>query len=125
MKKALFLSSVVVSGYATVFAQTVTNPQQVQTSPLLQLLDLAQTVVSRLSPLLVGLALVAFFWFLINFIWFAKDKPEDQQKYLKGIWMSVLAMFVMVSIWGIVGAIGSFTGVGQGGQIPVPGVRNN
>lgn len=119
MKKALSLFSVVVGSYVTVFAQT---QGQVQPNQILQLLALAQTIVTRLAPFLVGLALVAFFWFLISFIWIAKDKPEDQQKSLKGIWMSVLALFVMVSIWGIVGAVGSLFGVGQGGQIPVPTV---
>ena len=88
-------------------------------SQLVDLVTLAQNIVSRLSPLLVGLALVAFFWFLVNFIWIAKDKPEDQQKNLKGIWMSILALFVMVSIWGIIKLIGGTIGVDQGGRMPV------
>lgn len=112
MKKALFLSSVVVSGYATVFAQQ----GQVQGGQLMALLVLAQNIVSALSPLLVSLAVIAFFWFLVNFIWLSKDNPENQQKNLKGIWMSVLAIFVMVSIWGIITVIGGLLGIRSGGD---------
>ena len=61
-----------------------------------------QNVIEKLIPLLVSLAVVVFFWFLVNFIWLAKDYLKKQQKSLKGIWMSILALFVMVSIWGIV-----------------------
>jgi hypothetical protein len=33
---------------------------------------------------------------------------------------SILAIFVMVSIWGIIGFIGNTLGVGAGGGAPVP-----
>ncbi len=92
---------------------------QVNGEPLISLVDFAQTIVTKLSPLLVGLALLAFFWFLINFIWLAKDNPEGQQKSMKGMGMSILALFVMVSIWGIVNFIGAISGIGQGGKMPV------
>jgi hypothetical protein len=35
---------------------------------------------------------------------------------------SILALFVMVSIWGIVGFLGSVFGINQGGNVPTPGI---
>lgn len=81
------------------------------------LINLAQTVVSRLVPLLIGLAVLAFFWFLVEYIWKGKDDPEEYTKGRAGMFYSVVAIFVMVSIWGIIGLIGSIFGVGQGGDI--------
>jgi hypothetical protein len=128
MKKALTLISLVVANVTVAFAQisiqigTGASQGQVNGSALLQLLALAQTLVSRLVPFAIGVAVLVFFWFLINFIWIGKDNPEDQQKNLRGMGYSVLALFVMVSIWGIVGFAGSLVGINQGGNIPVPGI---
>lgn len=85
---------------------------------LLNLLCLAQIIVTRLVPLAIGLGVLAFFWFLIEFIWKGKDNPDDQQKGLKGMGYSLIAIFAMVSIWGLIGLIGSLTGVNQGGNLP-------
>jgi hypothetical protein len=119
MKKTLLSLSLVASGTMAAFAQA---NGQVNGAPLLSLLALAQTIVSRLVPFAIGVAVLALFYFLITFIWKGKDNAEEQQKSLKGMGYSVLAIFVMVSIWGIVGLVGSISGIGQGGSIPVPGV---
>jgi uncharacterized membrane protein len=73
--------------------------------------------VSRLVPFLVGLAVVVFFWFLVTFIWKGKDNPEEQKKGRAGMMYSLLAIFVMVSLWGIITFIGGILGIGQGGSI--------
>lgn len=88
---------------------------------LVSLLGLAQTLVSRAVPFLVGVAVVVFFWFLIKFIVQSAD-PAVKASSLKGMGLSIVAIFVMVSIWGIVGLLGSIMGVGQGGSIPIPAV---
>lgn len=85
---------------------------------LLGLLALAQTIVVRLAPLLMGVALLAFFWFLIEFIWKGNDNPDEQKKAKKGMIWSIVALFVMVSIWGIIGFLGGVLGINQGGSIP-------
>lgn len=88
------------------------------TNALFKLLALAQTIVSRLVPFLIGVAVLAFFWFLIIFIWKGQDSPEEQKKSLAGMGYSILAIFVMVSIWGIIGFFGSIFGISQGGSMP-------
>ena len=100
--------------------------QQSNGNAVLKLLALAQTIVSRLVPFAVGLAVLAFFWFLIVFIWKGRDNPKSHEDGMKGMGYSILALFVMVSIWGIIGFAGSMLGIGQGGSIPaiqMPGVK--
>lgn len=96
---------------------------------LLQLLSLAQTIVVRLVPFLIGLAVVSLFFGIVMYIWKGRDDKVEHDKWLKWIGASILALFVMVSVWGLVGFIGQMFGIGQGGQppelgIPVPGPSN-
>lgn len=129
MKKALQRISVAVGVMATsislAFAQITigigTQQGQVNGGALLQLLALAQEIMSRLVPFAVTAAVLVFFWFLIMFITKSSDATK-RADYLKGMGFSILALFVMVSIWGIIGLLGSIVGVGQGGNIPIPGV---
>ncbi len=78
-------------------------------------------LVKLATPIVIGLALLAFFWGLVKFIFSAGD--EDARKDAKHlmIW-SVIALFIMISIVGIINFIGSALGIGQGGNLPVPGV---
>ncbi|MFA5132069.1 MAG: hypothetical protein WC444_01935 [Candidatus Paceibacterota bacterium] len=85
---------------------------------VLGLLALAQLIIKRLAPFLVGMAMLAFFWFLIEFIWKGRNSADEQQKSLRGMAYSVLALFVMVSVWGIIGFAGSVLGINQGGMAP-------
>lgn len=92
----------------------------------LGLLALAQLFVSRSVPLLIGLAVLAFFWFLVEFIWKGKDSPDHYKKSRTGMIWSLVAIFVMVSVWGIIMFIGGVLGIGQGGSMSgfkLPGER--
>ena len=126
MKKALtFLSLLAVTTTSALAQGAVTIGQsaaqgQVNGNALLKLLELAQVIVSRLVPFAVGIAVLAFFWFLIKFIMQGGESSDAKAASLKGMGMSVLALFVMVSIWGIIGFFGSIFGIGQGGTVPIP-----
>ena len=132
MKKALISLSIATTSIMLAVAQiniggniTIgvgTNQGQVNGGALLQLLALAQTLVARFVPFLIGLAVLVFFWFLIEFIWKGAADPAKRGEALKGMGLSVLALFVMVSIWGLIGFFGNLVGINQGGNIPVPGV---
>jgi len=77
-------------------------------------------IVGSLLPIVAGLALLYFFWGLAKFILRAgeeKGREEGKQIMMWGI----IALFVMVSIWGIVGFISDdLFGVGNGGSMPNP-----
>jgi flagellar basal body-associated protein FliL len=124
MKKALSIVSIAVTQVTFALAQltapSVVTQQASNGQGLLNLVGLASTIANKLVPLFVILAVLSFFWFLITFIWKGKDDVKEQEKSKIGMVYSVIAIFVMVSIWGIVALIGSVFGVGQGGGIAVP-----
>ena len=126
MKKALTTLSLVAGSVATALAQVninigaTANQGQVNGGAILQLLTLAQTIVARLVPFAIGIAVLAFFWFLIKFITQGGENGEAKSASIKGMAYCVLALFLMVSIWGIIGFLGSIFGIGAGGAIPTP-----
>jgi hypothetical protein len=127
MKKVLISVSTMATMAAFSLAQGATiiigngaQQGQVNGGALIGLLNLAQQIVSRLGIFAVGVALLAFFWYLIKFI--MNPSPENKTQSLRGMGYAILALFVMVSIWGIIGLLGSIFGINQGGSIPVPGI---
>lgn len=57
---------------------------------------------TALIPILVGLAVVLFFWGLVKYLWsITGDTKEHEEGRQIMVW-GVIAIFVMVSIWGIV-----------------------
>ena len=126
LQKGLLALSVAVASVPLVLAQTQiiigagAQQGQVNGSALLSLLALAQALVNNLGIFAIGVAVLAFFWFLIKFIMQGGESAEAKSASLKGMAYCVLALFVMVSIWGIIGLLGSITGVNQGGSIPIP-----
>jgi hypothetical protein len=93
------------------FAQNVSN-----------VLTTIGNLVKQALPIVAGLALLAFFWGLARFI-FAQGK-EDAKKQGKDlmIW-GAIALFVMVSIWGIVRFIQTSLGVEDVKTIQPPTVN--
>ena len=88
-----------------------------QGGQLLNIFLLVSTLVARLVPFLIGVALLAFFWFLIKFIWKGREDPAKQKEGKAGMAWAILALFVMVSVWGIIGFMGNVLGIQQGGTI--------
>src|SRR3989338_3529987 len=74
-------------------------------SNLLALLNLIQTIVSRAIPILTAVALLYFIWGLVQFITSAGGEKHEEGK--TKMWWGIIALFVIVSIWGIVGYIGN------------------
>lgn len=79
-------------------------------------------LINLIIPLLVALALLAFFWGLVRYIW--KSGDEEGQKGGKNIMIAgIVGLFVMVSIWGIISIIGNTFGVQTGGTVTAPRVN--
>lgn len=103
----------------TGFGQQIASQQGGIGNTLLGFMNFISTAIAWAGPTLVGLAVVVFFASLIWFIWKGREgKNVDDAK--NGMLWSVIAIFIMVSIWGIVGFIGSVLNVGQGGGVPIP-----
>ncbi len=114
--KKLILSALVIAP-ALASAQQLTN--------LGNLLTSVKRLVDSALPLVVGLALLGFFWGLAKFIFSGGEDKEKGKNIM--IW-GIVALFVMMSVWGLVRFIGSALGVGAGSNdnpssVPVPQVQ--
>lgn len=134
MKKTLTTLSIAASTVAVALAQQTVNQTGVavagtlQTGPITALLVFVSNILGMLAPILVSLAVLAFFWYLVLFIWKGGESSEKKTEAVKGMVYAILALFLMVSIWGIIALIGTTFGIGQGGSgiVPtVPVLRNN
>ncbi len=86
--------------------------------------SLTNIVSGGLASLLMGLAFIAFLLAIINFLWKRRsgdDKGLNDAKSMLG-W-SVIALFVMVSIWGLVSFLQGALGVGGVTEIKKPQTR--
>ena len=93
------------SGITSAFAQNADG------RPLFNLLGIAQNLVSQAVPLLIGLALVWFFYGLVLYIWKGKEGGESLEKSKQFMMYSIVAIFIMVSIWGIITLIQTTLGI--------------
>ncbi len=81
-----------------------------------------QDIIALLLPLFIGLALLYFVWGLAEFIRNSGDVKANEDGKNKMIW-GTIALFVIISIWGIVAFIGSTFDIDQGGRIEAPQFR--
>ena len=111
MKKVIIAALALTPAFA--FAQDLSNVNQL-VSAIGDLVNLA-------LPIVVGIALLAFFWGLVKFI-FAQGNEESKADAKKIMLWGLIALFVMVAVWGIVRFIGTALGINQGDTIIVPDV---
>jgi hypothetical protein len=127
MKKAITTSLTVISSLYVALAQFTppvnTNSGVINETPIKQFLTLVQNIINALVPIFIGVAVLSFFWFLIQFIAKGGEEGEKRANALKGMGLSILALFAMVSIWGIVFFLGSIVGITPGGRVPYPQVQ--
>ncbi len=92
-----------------------------QVKDLKDLIKTLTDLVSLTIPLVAALALLAFFWGLAKFILNADDEESRKSGKQFMIW-GIIALFVMVSVWGLVQVIAQTFGIGTGGSINPPQV---
>ena len=80
-------------------AATVALPAFAGAATLLDTLALANTFLNALIGLFITLAIVVFFWGLIRYL---VSVGEEKSEGLQIMFYGVIAIFVMVSIWGII-----------------------
>lgn len=110
MKKLLYT--------ALAFAPSLALAQGAPTLSNLQvLLGSIRSLVSGALPLVVGLALLAFFYGLMKFIFNSSNEVEKEKG--KDIMIyGVIALFVMVAVWGLVQFVANAFGIQTGGNLP-------
>jgi hypothetical protein len=72
-----------------------------------------KTLVDQAIPLLIGLGVLFFLWGLVKFVLAAGNEEAKEEGKRIMIW-GIVALFVMVSVWGLVGILQNITGAGAG-----------
>lgn len=86
---------------------------------LLDILVLASRFLNGVIGLFITLAIVIFFWGLIKYL---VEVGEAKSEGLKIMFYGVIAIFVMVSLWGIIRMLQSTFGVQNNQAIPLQGL---
>ncbi len=73
-----------------------------------------QGILGLLMPILITLAVVYFIWGMVQFIGKSGSEEGRTEGRQRMIW-GVVGIFVIVSVWGLVGFINSSFDVGFGG----------
>lgn len=87
---------------------------------LFGILDIIADLINIATPIVVALALLYFFWGLANYILNANNEEEKKKGRTIMIW-GILALFIMVSVWGIINVVRDTFDI-QDNTITVPGV---
>lgn len=69
------------------------------------------TIIGNLIPAFMGLGFIAFFWFLFHYI---TSSGEDKVKQKAGLMWSVIAIVIMISIFGLASLLQNIFGTGAG-----------
>lgn len=120
MKKVLQKISIASIGILTpvfVFAQG-----SVSTDGLEDLLGSIHRLISMAIPVLIALGVLGFMWGVVMYLF---GKKEDGKMFM--VW-GIIALFVMTSVWGLVGILrGTLFDNGSDNiqNVGVPQIRNN
>ncbi len=119
MRKSIISALSVVGAFAL---PLVASAQQgiVSTTPqqgIIGLIQFANTALNDVMVLFITLAIVVFFWGLIQYI---IKSGEERAAGLTTIFYSIIAIFIMVSIWGVIHLLQATFGVNNSNSAETP-----
>lgn len=112
MKK--FIYAVLAFSPALAFAQTQPN-----LSGISSLVTQIGSILAKIIPLMFALAIIYFFWGLVTFIRSAGD-PKKAEEGKSIMIYGVIAIAVMISIYGLVSWLQGTLGVSSTGTVTLP-----
>ncbi|MFA6416300.1 MAG: hypothetical protein WCW56_02305 [Candidatus Paceibacterota bacterium] len=81
-----------------------------QVTDISSLFTFFQGLMSAILPILIGLAVIFFIWSLLMFLKESGSKKDEAKSQM--IW-GIVIIFVMVSVWGLVGILQGSLGEGN------------
>lgn len=94
------------TGLALVILPVVTYAQDVES-----LIDTFSDIISSLVPVIISLAVLFFLWGLLKYV--TAKGAEDKEGAMRTMITGIIVLFVMISIWGLVGIFQDTLGVGE------------
>src|SRR3990167_4376395 len=95
-------------GFAVLAAPLIAQAQNIES-----VTSLISSLVNYSITILIGVAIIAFFYGLIRYL-FSATGAEDKGKAAKIMIWGILALFIMLSIYGLVRLLQNTFGVGGG-----------
>jgi hypothetical protein len=89
----------------------------INTGPIKSILQGVGDLLGMLIPILITIALIVFFWGLIQFFY---GGGKDTSKGRKVMMAGIIGLFVMISIWGIIVLVQEALGVDKNAKPQVP-----
>lgn len=74
------------------------------------------SVITIIIPILLGMAILVFFWGIVKFISHAEDAKENSEGKQLILW-GLITIFVMVAFWGIIGWLQSELDLNTGSSL--------
>lgn len=87
--------------FFTVLTPSLVYAQGQGFGTLTRLIDQIALIVQKLIPIVFGLAILGFFWGLVKYI-FSQGNEESKTEGKKVMLWALVALFVMVSVFGII-----------------------
>ncbi len=115
------MKKIILTSIASLTILSIASAQQLMQNTSNLINTLGTIVSSGIVNLLMGLVFCVFLFSIITFLWKRRsgdDKGLQDAKNMLG-W-SIIAMFVMVAIWGLVNFISGNLGIRTGGQVERP-----
>ncbi|MFA5001175.1 MAG: hypothetical protein WC531_03045 [Candidatus Paceibacterota bacterium] len=96
----------------------VTLAAETDTTYITTALDQFKTIINTLIPIVIGLTILAFFWFLFKYV---RGGGEDKEGAKMGMIWCIVAIVIMFSIYGIVNVVqGVFDVDNSGASLTIP-----
>ncbi|MDO8482127.1 MAG: hypothetical protein Q7S75_03535 [bacterium] len=110
-----------IASFSTLATAMLLAPVMASAQTLFNTLNIFTSLLNGLMVLFITLAIVVFFWGLIKYIFNRNGgEKEGAEGATLMIW-GIIALFVMLSIWGIIGLLRTTFGVtANTGPIPQP-----
>jgi len=80
------------------------------------------SLIEQLIPIVISLGLLFFIWGLAQFIIASGNEDAKEVGKRRMVW-GILALFAIVSVWGIVNLLAEMAGVEVGGSIDIPTIN--
>ena len=119
MKKLTILASAAMLAPMMVFGQTVASAPAPDSGFLNDMLETLNGIITSLVPIVLGAAVLFFLWGVFKYV--AAGDDEEQRKSGRQLMINgIIAIFVMVSLWGLVNMLDNFFGLDDTQQTAPP-----
>ncbi len=115
------MKKILQAGVISVMSVTPLAVFAAQASTIQDVLKNLTPVLQLATSLAVSLALLGFFWGLAMYV-FGTSNDDKRKKGVSAMVWGIVALFVMLSIFGIINALQSTAGVGSG-TITIPTIK--